>query len=240
MTRVALRLVLDSTAFLLLLLSFAYWWLGNAAHEAFGTALFVMLGRHLLSNMGWWRSLGRGRYNLSRIASIGLTVCLATAMAILLATSFAISRSIFAWLPLPDSFALREAHMFAAYWVMALVGLHIGLNWRRVNTFIGRLGFDGRLWRWGATCIAALIALQGIESATTMDLWTRLRFDYSLLMWDFDSQPMEFLGHWLAILTLFAFATHWTARLFRSLSGSRQTVARGVKGWRRWRRRRFL
>lgn len=218
MTRVVLRLTLDAAALVLLLIAFAYWWLGNPAHEVIGTVLFILLGRHLLSNRTWWPSLRRGRYDPRRIASVGLTLCLAAAMAVLLVTSLAISRTTFAWLPLPDSFALREAHMFAAYWVMALIGLHLGLNWQRVTMFAARIGAPGPIWRWGGSVLGAMVALQGLRSAATMDLWTRLRFDYSLLMWDFNTQAMEFLGHWLAIVTLFAFATHWTLRLAHCLT----------------------
>lgn len=217
MTRVALRLALDTAALVLLLLAFAYWWLGNAAHEAFGTALFALLARHLLSNRTWWASLRRGRYDLRRIVGACLTFCLAGAMTVLLITSLAISRTTFAWLPLPGSFALREAHMFAAYWVMALIGLHLGLNWQRVTMLAARVGASGPLWRWGGIVLGAMVALQGLRSAATMDLWTRLRFDYSLLMWDFNSRAMEFLGHWLAIVTLFAFTTHWAIRLIQVL-----------------------
>ena len=217
MRRVLLRLALDAAALVLLLVAFAYWWLGNPAHEVIGTALFVLLGRHLLSNRTWWASLRRGRYDLRRSASVGLTFCLAGAMAVMLVTSLANSRSMFAWLPLPDSFALREAHMFAAYWVMALIGLHLGLNWQRVEMFAARIGASGPIWRWGGIALGAMVALQGLRSAATMDLWTRLRFDYSLLMWDFNTQAMAFLGHWLAIVTLFAFTTHWAIRLLRGL-----------------------
>ena len=218
MTRVLLRLALDAAALILLLIAFAYWWLGNQLHELIGTALFVVLARHLLSNRTWWAALRRGRYGLRRTAGIGLTFCLAAAMAVLLVTSLAISRTTFAWLPLPDSFALREAHMFAAYWVMVLIGFHLGLNWQRVTTFATRIGASGPIWQWGGGVLGAMVALQGLRSAATMDLWTRLRFDYSLFMWDFNTQAMEFLGHWLAIVTLFAFATHWTIRLARRLT----------------------
>lgn len=61
-------------------------------------------------------------------------------MAVLLGTSFAISRDLFGWFPLPDSFALSEIHMFAAYWVMVIVGLHVGLNWNRVTAVLRNLG----------------------------------------------------------------------------------------------------
>lgn len=202
------RLILDGGATALLMLALAYWWLGNLTHELAGTALFVLLGRHLVNNAHWWAGLRRGRHDLRRRVGMLLTMLLALTMTVLLATSFAISRSLFAWLPLPDSFTLSEMHMFTAYWVMVIVGLHIGLNWNRVAALLRNLGMRAKAWRLLGWAFALALAIQGLRSAAVMDLWMRLRFDYSLVMWDFNDQAAGFFGHWLAIIALFAVAMH--------------------------------
>lgn len=199
-----MRLIVDGGATVLLMLALTYWWLGNLTHELAGTTLFVLLGRHFVNNSHWWGALRKGRYGPRRIIGVALTLMLALVMAILLVTSFAISRSLFAWLSLPDSFTLGEIHMFAAYWVMVIVGLHIGLNWNRVSTLLRNVGLHHMWWRWVGWLIGLTLALQGLRSAAVMDLWTRLRFEYSLLMWDFNEAAVSFFGHWLAILALFA------------------------------------
>lgn len=202
------RLILDGGATVLLMLALAYWWLGNLTHELAGTALFVVLGRHLINNSYWWAALRKGRYDTRRRIGVLLNTALALAMIVLLATSFAISRSLFAWLPLPDSFTLGEIHMFAAYWVMAIVGLHIGLNLNRVTALLRNLGMRATAWRWLGWVVGLALAVQGVRSVAVMDLWTRLRFDYSLVMWDFNNQVVGFFVHWLAIIALFAVAMH--------------------------------
>lgn len=203
-----MRLIVDGGATVLLMLTLAYWWLGNLTHELAGTTLFLLLGRHLVNNSHWWGALRKGRYDLRRRIGLGLTLLLATAMAVLLATSFAISRSLFLWLPLPDSTTLGEIHMFAAYWVMVIVGLHIGLNWNRVAALLRNAGLRNASWDWIGAAFGLVLAAIGLRSAAVMDLWTRLRFDYSLVMWDFNEQTAAFFGHWLAIIALFAVATH--------------------------------
>ncbi|MFD1798177.1 DUF4405 domain-containing protein [Paracoccus aurantiacus] len=202
------RLVLDGGATALLVLALAYWWLGNLTHEIAGTALFVLIGRHLVNNSYWWRNLRKGRYDLRRRVGLVLNLGLAAAMTVSLMTSFAISRDIFGWLPLPDSYTISEIHLFAAYWVMAIVGLHIGLNWNRVSALLRNLGLRAPVWRWIGWGLGIVLAALGLRSAAVMDLWTRLRFDYSLVMWDFNEQATAFFGHWLAIIALFAFAMH--------------------------------
>lgn len=203
-----MRLIVDGGATVLLMLTLAYWWLGNLTHELAGTAVFVLLGRHLVNNSHWWGTLRKGRYDLRRRIDLVLTLLLAAAMAVLLATSLANSRSLFVWLPVADSTTLGEIHMFAAYWVMVVVGLHIGLNWNRVTVLLRNAGLRNALWVWIGWAAGLAFAIQGLRSAAVMDLWTRLRFDYSLVMWDFNEQTAAFFGHWLAIIALFAVAMH--------------------------------
>ena len=48
------RLWLDGLTAGLLLLGFAYWWLGNVVHEVAGTAMFLLLIAHNVFNRRWW------------------------------------------------------------------------------------------------------------------------------------------------------------------------------------------
>ena len=212
----AMRLLLDGGASLLLLLCLAYWWLGNLTHEVLGTALAIVLVRHFVNNLNWWGALGRGRYDLRRRLSVALTVTLATAMLVVIVTGYAISRSLLGFLSLPGSFTLAEIHMFAAHWVMVLAGLHIGLNWQRVMMLLRTLtrgGLERPAWRWGLTAAATVLAVQGLRSAAVMDVWTRLRLGYSLVIWDFNAATVQFVRHWPAIVVLCAAAMHGVMRL---------------------------
>ena len=92
----------------MLLLSLAYWWLGNIAHELFGTALFALLGWHLAVNRRWFGNLAHGRYDGRRVVKLILHLLLVINMAVLLVTSVVISKSVFAPLPIPDSIYLRD------------------------------------------------------------------------------------------------------------------------------------
>tara|TARA_R110000851_G_scaffold128153_1_gene260386 strand:- start:2156 stop:2845 length:690 start_codon:yes stop_codon:yes gene_type:complete len=205
--RPASRLFLDGAILVLLLVAFAYWWQGNLVHEIVGTLFFVLLIRHLFNNGRWWSALRRGTYDFRRVMSLILTLPLAASMAVLLLTSLAISQSLFTFLPQPGLFTMREVHWFSAYWVMAIVGLHLGLNWNRVTGLLRNIGWmKGRTQVWtalGLLCAFAL-AIQGFFSAIVLGLWPRLRFTYSMTMWDFNESVLPFFGHWLAVIGLFA------------------------------------
>ena len=224
-----MRLIVDGGATVLLMLTLAYWWLGNLTHELAGTAVFVLLGRHLVNNSHWWGNLRKGRYDLRRRIGLVLTLLLAAAMAVLLATSLANSRSLFVWLPVADSTPLGEIHMFAAYWVMVVVGLHIGLNWNRVTVLLRNAGLRNALWVWIGWAAGLAFAIQGLRSAAVMDLWTRLRFDYSLVMWDFNEQTAAFFGHWLAIIALFAVAMQFAMQGMDRIWAARPRPATSIR-----------
>ncbi|QIA20858.1 DUF4405 domain-containing protein [Mesorhizobium sp. AA22] len=115
-----------------LLLSLAYWWLENVPHEIVGTAMFALLARHNVVNRLWFKNLLRGRYDGRRAFVAAVHLLLIVNMVILLFSSIVISKSLFGALPIPDSIYLREVHWFSAYWVMMIVGIHLGLHWARV------------------------------------------------------------------------------------------------------------
>ncbi|WP_226584473.1 DUF4405 domain-containing protein [Acuticoccus sediminis] len=223
------RVALDAAALALLLLAFAYWWLGNLAHELLGTAFFVLLVRHLANNTMWWAALRRGTYDARRVASVVLTLLLAATMAVLLATSLAISQSLFAFLPLPNAFSVREVHWFAAYWVVAIAGLHLGANWPKLARLLGRatgLRLTSRWWDAALVVLAAAIAVQGVLSGAELGVWPRLGFAYSMVMWDFNTSLLPFFAHWIASVGLFAVIGHAAFRLLEVVSGLTNSFGR--------------
>ncbi len=194
------RLGLVAVMLALLAFCFSYWWQGNLWHEVAGTLVLTFILRHVLNN-GWWWRLARGRWTLARAVASVLTLLLALDVLVVTLTSLAISRSLS--LPLPGTFTLREIHWFAAWWMVALVGVHLGLNAGRVARFLrwSMLPAAGR----AALGMAALgLAVQGVFSGAILGLWPRLMFRYSLAMWDFNASVLPFFGHWIAVVMLFA------------------------------------
>ncbi|QEW19020.1 hypothetical protein LA6_001200 [Marinibacterium anthonyi] len=213
-TRPLPRLILDGAMLICLVLAFAYWWLGNAAHEAIGTVFLVIVLRHVANNLFWWKGLRRGRMTVQRAFNLILGVLLAVAILALLITSIGVSRTLAQglaqWLAIPRIFVLQEIHWFAAYWAIALAALHVGVNWNRITALVRNL--SGRaLPGWSGPVVwtlATAIAVQGTFSGTILGFWPRLRFSYTLSMWDFNASVLPFFLHWAAALLTLAIAAH--------------------------------
>lgn len=215
----------------LVLLSLAYWWLGNIPHELFGTALFALLSWHINLNRAWFRNLTRGSYDARRVFIVLLHAGLIVNMALLLITSVMISETVFAWVPGLDSNDLREIHRFSAYWIVMATGAHVGLHWKRVRAgLFGRLSLAGSRIATIASYVLAIVALcQGVASFQHLGVWTKLTFNYSLEFWDFTSSVAPFFGNWLMVFMLPAIVTHFLMKGWRGLRKTRRPRAAGLQ-----------
>ncbi|MCP2138534.1 hypothetical protein J2S28_005658 [Rhizobium sp. SLBN-94] len=226
------RLLLPGAMAIFLLLSLAYWWLENVPHEIFGTAMFALLAWHIAVNRLWFKNLFRGRYDGRRTVTVALHLLLIVNMLILLATSIVISKSLFSALPIPDSITLREVHWFSAYWVMIIVGTHLGLHWTRVmglsRSVLG-LSPDSTLRTLALRAAAILLAGFGIWSFSMLGVWTMLTFTYSLDVWNFKTSVTPFFGHWAGVVALPAIATHYGMSWLRNRKRASPRSARDSK-----------
>ena len=206
----------------LLLLSLAYWWLENLPHELFGMAIFGLLAWHLAVNRLWFKNLLRGQYDARRMAIVMLHMFLVLNMLVLLATSIVISKTIFAALPIPDNIYLRDVLWFAAYWVMVIVGIHLGLHWTRVMALM-RSALKLSQQNASLTVIlrltCALLAGLSVWSFEILDIWSKLTFTYSLDVWNFKTSVTPFFGHWACVVALPAILTHYSMTFWRKRQG---------------------
>lgn len=223
------RLLLPGAMATFLLLSLAYWWLENLPHEIFGTAMFALLAWHIVVNRRWFKNLFRGKYDGRRAFIVTLHLMLIANMAVLIVTSIVISKSLFSALPIPDSIYLREVHWFSAYWVMMIVGIHLGLHWTRVMTLSRstlKLSPNSAIRTWTLRVATALLLGLGVWSFSVLGVWAKLIFTYSIDVWNFKTSVTPFFGHWAAVVALPAIVTHYIMVWWRS----RRAVAVGAAG----------
>lgn len=221
------RLLLDFLSVLIIIACLAYWWLDNLSHEIFGTALFALVISHNVFNRRWYGSAARGKRDAVRVFNIVTIVCLAMAMVLMLVTSLLISRDLFTFMALDGAFAVREIHMFAGYWVLLIIAIHLGTRWvvvMHVCREAAGLSAPSRV-RSAILKLAALaIGLWGVKSSFEMAFGSKLMLTYALDMWDFNESVLGFFVNYAAIVGLYAGLTHYglrVVRLLRRPAGSR-------------------
>lgn len=206
-----LRLVLDLIAAGLLLAALAYYWLDNTAHELIGASIFLLVMVHNFFNRRWYGAISKAREPRSRM-DVVLTLSLLAVMLALLLTSVMISRTVFSFLQLKGSFTVRQIHIFAAYWSLIFVAIHLGVRWQRImNATRSALNIAGASTArtLALRLIAGAIAVHGLQSSFLMDVGSKLSFQMSLDGWDFENSTPGFFLNWISIVGLYVFLTHY-------------------------------
>jgi len=207
-----LRIGLDFAAAGLLLVALAYYWLDNRVHELVGTGIFLLLIAHNACNRRWYGGLRQARREPRRLLDTVLVLGLLVAMLALLVTSLLISQTVFGFLSAGDGPIARRVHALAAYWVLVLVAIHIGIRWRTVLTALRNgSGTVARFTSRGPALrlLAIALAACGLYSAFAMDLCAKLLARMSLEWWDFEASTLPFFLHHIAILGLYACLAHY-------------------------------
>jgi len=225
-----IRILLDFIAAGLIIACLAYWWLDNLSHELLGTALFGLVIAHNVFNRRWHGAVAKGRYGATRIINLVTIIALALAMLVLLVTSLLISRDLFSFTALDGGFAVREIHMFTAYWVVLILAIHLGTRWTMVmqvcRTTFG-INSPSRLRTVVIRCIAAAIALWGVTSMSEMAFGSKLMLTYSLDMWDFQESTVGFFVNYACIVGLVASLTHYALGIIRHVGQTASATQAG-------------
>ncbi|WP_320188816.1 DUF4405 domain-containing protein [Agrobacterium rosae] len=210
------RLLLNFLAVALIIACLAYWWLDNLSHELFGMALFALVIVHNVFNRRWYGGVAKRRMDATRIVNLVTIFCLAIGMTAMLVTSLLISRDLFAFTSISGAFAVREIHMFAGYWVLLIIAIHLGTRWTIViNTLRStlRLSSPNTLRTTVLRAAALAIVIWGVKSSFEMAFGTKLMLTYSLDMWDFSENTFGFFIGYASIVGLYVTITHYTLGL---------------------------
>lgn len=213
-----LRLAFDFTAASLLLIGLAYWWLGNTVHELAGTAMFVLLIVHNVFNRRWYGTLPRTRPEPRSLFNVGITFVLLTGMLALLVTSVLISNALSGFVPPYGGFTARQIHVFAGYWVLVIVAVHLGLRWPLLMS-VARNLFRISKPNMARTAVlrvaAAVIAIHGLWSSFALGVGAKLSMQMTLDWWNFEEAVAGFFVHCIALAGLYIVLTYYAMNVIQ-------------------------
>ena len=222
-----LRIAFDLTAAGLLLIGLAYWWLGNTVHELAGTAMFVLLIVHNVFNRRWYGTVPRTRSEPRSLFNVGITFALLAGMLALLVTSVLISNILSDFIPPYGGFTARQIHVFAGYWVLVIVAIHLGLRWPLImNVARNLFGISTPSVARTAVlrAVVAAIAIHGVWSSFELGVGTKLSMQMTLDWWNFEEAVVRFFVHCIAIAGLYMFLTHYAMNLIQYQKGRATTA----------------
>ncbi|WP_449415817.1 DUF4405 domain-containing protein [Ochrobactrum teleogrylli] len=213
------RLFFDLIAAGLTLFAFSYWWLGNVAHELAGTGMFLLVIVHNVFNRRWYGTIPRTRHQARGLFNIAVTFLLMLAMLALLVTSVLISHALSGIFSALGGFTMRQIHTLAAYWVLVIVSVHLGLRWPMLMDVARKLfGITqpNRTRTLLHRVIAAAIAIHGVWSSFVLAVGTKLSMQMTLDWWNFEESVAGFFIHCIAIVGLYICLTYYAMKWLRA------------------------
>ena len=191
---------------------------GREAHEWAGLAFCLLLALHTRWNWSWYRNLFTGRYGARRAVNAVTNLALAAAMAAVCVCGILNSRHVFGFSHAIDGESVRRMHTVAAYWSLALIGVHTGLHWSMIMGAVRkRFGFGGTR-RWAAVPARALVVILvgfGVWAFCERDMAAKLFLGFSFDFWPPDRPLALLYACNLAILGLYAAITHYLTRILQ-------------------------
>lgn len=214
---ILIRLVIDLSMTVLLLVAMANHITGNIIHELVGVILFLLFIAHNTLNRRWYKMIFKGKHNVRRILSIAVNLLFLVSMAVVMLSSVPISRDIFAFIPINNNMILLQIHVMTSYWGFIFMAVHIGMSWGTIINAVRKMtGITGtsRIRTIGLRVIAVLIVVYGVQASFEREMFYKLTV-YNPFGWNIDKSSMGFLIDHLSIMGIYISGTHYALKFVR-------------------------
>ena len=196
------KLLLDLLMAGALLALMAYSLIGELEHEICGVVMAILFLLHQGKNFGWYRNLTNGAYNFRRVFLTLINFSLLILMVAQIFSGVVISKDLFVHLNLGFSVSTaRLIHLAAAYWLLILISVHIGLHWKIISAFAQKKFEFGRITQ----ALGIIFALYGLYALINRQLLDYMFLINEFVFLDYGEPIIFFFVDYAAIMALFIF-----------------------------------
>jgi hypothetical protein len=210
----AIRLAIDLTMTILMLVAMAYRITGNTIHEVVGVFLFLLFVVHNILNRRWYKAIAKGKYNVRRILSITVNLLFLMSIVTIMISSLPISRDLLPFISVNNDMVWREIHVLTSYWAFILMAVHIGMSWTTIIKAVGRMSGmtqTSRIRTFTLRFIAVMIVVYGVQTSFNREMTYKLTI-YNPFGWGADDSTFRFLIDHLAIMGIYISGTHYVLK----------------------------
>lgn len=218
-----IRLVIDLSMTVLMLVAMAYQITGNAMHELAGVLLCLLFITHNILNRRWYKTIFKGKHNVRRILSIVVNLLFLVSMAVVMISSVTISRDMIPFIPINNDTVLLQIHVMTSYWGFIFMAVHIGMSWATIINSVRKMtGITGtsRIRTIAFRVIAVLIVVYGVQASFEREMLNKLTI-YNPFGWEFYDSSMKFLLDHLAIMGIYISGTHYVLKFVQKQDKTR-------------------
>lgn len=218
-----IRLVIDLSMTVLMLVAMAYQLTGNAMHELAGVILCLLFITHNILNRRWYKTIFKGKHNVRRILSIVVNLLFLISMAVVIISSVTISRNMIPFIPINDDTVLLQIHVMTSYWGFIFMAVHIGMSWATIINSVRKMtGITGtsRIRTIAFRVMAVLIVVYGVQATFERGMLNKLTI-YNPFGWESYDSSMKFLLDHLAIMGIYISGTHYVLKFVQKQDKAR-------------------
>ncbi|MFS0599592.1 DUF4405 domain-containing protein [Peribacillus frigoritolerans] len=211
---ILIRLVIDLSMTVLMLVAMAYQITGNAMHELAGVLLCLLFITHNILNRRWYKTIFKGKHNVRRILSIVVNLLFLVSMAVVMISSVAISRDMIPFIPINNDTVLLQIHVMTSYWGFIFMAVHIGISWATIINSVRKMtGITGtsRIRTIAFRVMAVLIVVYGVQASFKRGMLNKLTI-YNPFGWESYDSSMKFLLDHLTIMGIYISGTHYVLK----------------------------
>ncbi len=211
-----IKMGIDASMTVLLLLLMDYQITGQELHEWFGAGMLVLFLLHNILNIRWYGNLFKGKYTLLRVTQVIINFSVLASMLFLGFSGIVMSRHVFAELPVHGSMATaRTLHLAVSYWGFVLMSIHLGFHWSML------LGMFGRLWGrkkkpavsvWLMRFIAVFIAGYGAYCFYKNNLVSYMFLKQEFVFFGFEQSTISVFTEYIAMMGLWIFISFYVVK----------------------------
>lgn len=170
------KLILDFAMTVLMIFLMDYFVTGLLWHEIIGVVVLVLIVKHNLVNLNWYRGILKSKNTLPVLVKIRLlvTILLTISSVVLGISSIVISQYLFAFLNFIPGEIWIYLHRVSAYTELILIGIHIGLHGEMILRAFRKMFHieqDSKVRTFFIRSIALLFAIFGIRSSVELNLY---------------------------------------------------------------------
>lgn len=205
------QLLQDAVLTALLLSLMGYHLFAEPVHEWLGLAFFILILNHNGLNGWWFKKLFHGEYSAYRILQTAINGILFLLFLTATISGILLSKHLFAEFSFHStSDFMRKTHMLSVHWIQIVLAVHLGLHWKILSIFLGRI-FNVNLDSLSARVILPALWLAasayGLWAFIARDLYPYLINQVDFAFFDHQESLWLFYLDFFAMLIGFAYAT---------------------------------
>lgn len=222
--KMKIKMGIDASMTVLLLILMAYQITGQELHEWFGAGMLVLFLLHNILNIRWYGNLFKGKYTLLRVTQVIINFSVLASMLCLGFSGIVMSRHVFAELPIHGPMATaRTMHLAASYWGFVLMSIHLGFHWSMI------LGMFGRLWgrtkmpaafTWLLRFIAVFIAGCGAYFFHKNNIDSYMFLKQEFVFFDFEQSAVSVFAQYISMMGFWVFISFYAMKRIRKITVS--------------------